>query len=284
MQPSGSKREEVKLQLPHAQPLHDPQRDPFVGNDTVDDNICEWAWLAIWNALPGAHSNVTVSVADGTATLSGVAQSLAERQAITAAVEKVQGVTRTIDRLRVARPRSTRAQLPAQPAALAIEHLVARPMLYVVRHCVLDESSISAAMRQAVPMLEEALAAHGALPMSELIVIYRNRIPGAVTVEIGVPIDLPPGAVTRSEPALGQSPGGPVLSQVADAGLPGLLRREAELVATAHAAGLEAGSFFWQSFDYDQTHPWTAHPEARVFLPVVPTPALSQIAPSGASL
>jgi hypothetical protein len=277
MLPSASKWKEASHTLPHPQPMLDPTHDPFVGNETVDDNIAEWATLAIWNALPDHCSNVSASVANGTVILTGVVHSLKQRRVIVEAVSKVRGVSNVVDRVRLDRSTLRRVRTKSRPA-LTLEEFPARPMLYVVRHCVLDEASISAAMRQALPMLDEAVSARGAKAIGELIVVYRNRVPGAVTVEIGVPVDLSIDANGPGEPALGQSPSGAMLSRTAVAGLPGLLRREAELVATAQAAGLGAGSFFWQTFSHDQTHPWLGHPEAKVYLPIVPNSATSEIA------
>lgn len=281
MMPGQSNRHEGNRDAVESRPFVDPHQTPFVGNETVDDNIAECAQLAIWSALRGQRSNVSVNVADGTATLAGTAQSEAQRQAIAEAVALVKGVDRVANRIRIARLRPLRTQLAPRAAALALEQIAARPMLYVVRYCVLDEASISAAMRQAVPTLENALATRGAPPMRELIVVYRNRVPGAVTVEIGVPADLRADATIDGEPALGMSPGGAMISRVADAGLQGLVRREADLAATARAAGLEAASFFWQSFTRDQARAWNGHPQARVFLPIIPHTANRQVAPSG---
>jgi hypothetical protein len=220
-------------------------------------------------------------VTNGTVTLTGAVHSLKQRTLIVDAVNRVQGVTRVVDCIRPDRVRHRQSRGKSRATA-AIKEITAHPMLYVVRHCVLDEASISAAMRQALPLLEEAVSARGAKATGELIVVYRNRVPGAVTVEIGVPVDLSIDADSPGEPALGRSPGGAMLSRTAIAGLPGLLRREAELVATARAAGLEAGSYFWQSFSHDQTHPWVGHPEAKVYLTIVPNPAASEIGTSEA--
>jgi hypothetical protein len=281
MLPSASKWKEAGHILPHPQTMLDPTHDPFVGNVTVDDNIAEWATLAIWNALPHQRSSVSAKVANGTVTLTGAVHSLKHRDLIVDAVNRVRGVARVVDRIRPDTVRSRRSRDKSRATA-AIKEITARPMLYVVRHCVLDEASISAAMRQALPMLDDTVAARGAGAIGEFIVIYRNRVPGAVTVEIGVPVDLSIDADSPGEPALGRSPGGAMLSRTAIAGLPGLLRREAELVATARAAGLEAGSYFWQSFSHDQTHPWVGHPEAKVYLTIVPNPAASEIGTSEA--
>jgi hypothetical protein len=216
-------------------------------------------------------------VANGTVTLAGVVHNLKQRRAIVEAITKVRGVSHVVDRMRLDRATPRRVRTKSRPT-LTLEEFPVRPMLYVVRHCVLDEASISAAMRQALPILDEAGSARGAKAIGEFIVVYRNRVPGAVTVEIGVSVDLSVGASARGEPALGQSPSGTMLSRTAVAGLPGLLRREAELVATAQAAGLGAGSFFWQVFSRDQTHPWVGHPEAKVYLPIVPNPATNEMA------
>ena len=276
MLPSGSKWTEASTKLPHPQPVLDPSHDPFVGNESVDDNISEWAKLAIWNVLPRRSSTVSVKVANGAVTLSGVAHSSEQRRLIVEAVSKVQGVARVIDRIRLETVRPRRVRSKTAPS-VGLEEITTHPMLYVVRHCVLDEASISAAMRQAVPLLDEAVSARGMTAIGEVVVVYRNRVPGAVTVEIGVPVDLSIDAASPGEPALGQSPGGAMLSRMAVAGLPGLLRREAELVGTAGAAGLRAGSYFWQSFSHDQTHPWVGHPEAKVYLPIVPNPATPEV-------
>lgn len=277
MPATGSKRNGDAPQLPHPKQPIDPQHDPFVGNETVDDNICEWAKLAVWNAIPGHHLSVAVS--DGVVTLAGAVEQLEQRRLAVAAAARVEGVRRVVDRIRVARLAGRRGGAAPHPAGSALTQVAARPMLYVVRHCVLDEASMSAALRQAVPVLDNALSTRGEAPMRDLIVIYRNRVPGAVTVEIGAPLETSPEAVVPGEAVLGVSPGGAMLSRIADAGLPGLLRREAELAATARSAGLEASPFFWQSFTYAQTHPWTGHPEASIYLPIVPPPASQPAAP-----
>ena len=277
MLPSGSKWKESSSKLPHPQPMLDPTHDPLAGNETVDEDISEWATLAIWNIPPRRSSSVSVKVVDRAVTLTGVAHSSEQRRLIVEAVSKVQGVARVIDRIRLETVRARPVRSKSLPS-VALEEVTARPMLYVMRHCVLDEASISAAMRQAVPMLDEAVLERGARTTGEMVVVYRNRVPGAVTVEIGVPIDPIAAVAEQGEPALGQSPNGAMLSRMAEAGLPGLLRREAELTATARAAGLGAGSYFWQSFSHDQTRPWLGHPEAKVYLPIVPIPATPEIA------
>ncbi len=269
MLPPDSKYDEVSTDFPDSRLVDDPLHGPFVGNQTVADNITECVQLAIWSALSGQRSNVSVNVRDGAATLAGTVPTQERRQAIVEAVGRVKGVQRVVDRIRVARLRPLRTQFATHATAVALEQIAARPMLYVVRYCVLDDASISAAVRQAVPILESALASHGAPPMRELIVVYRNRVPGAVTVEIGVPVDLVTDAASGGEPALGRSPGGAMISAVAERGLPELLRRQADLVETACASGLEVEFFFWQQFTRDQVQVWRGHPRAKLFLPII---------------
>jgi hypothetical protein len=136
-------------------------------------------------------------------------------------------------------------------------------VLYLRRFCAADETSTSAAIREAVAHLDTQLAGRQQRP-ERLIVIYRNIHPETMTLDIGMPIDgaveLPPA----SEFHLDVKPQEPAAQTIAEAGFPGLIEARDRLLELGHQPG--TSPVFWQIFDAEGFRPWTGHPKAPLYL------------------
>jgi hypothetical protein len=73
--------------------------DPFVGNETLDDNLAESAQIAAWKALGGRCNCLTVSASSGCVTLSGTVDSKVDAERCEAAVRSVKGVQQVVNTL-----------------------------------------------------------------------------------------------------------------------------------------------------------------------------------------
>lgn len=263
------------LGLPHPQPPIDPARTPLVGNESVDDNIAECAQIAIWNVIGKRGRAVTLSVDQGVVTISGKLVTGERRDAVIAAIGRLRGVRYVVDETIVPpHPNPAARSRPSRPRkATHIEWTEPRPFAYLVRFCSLDEASMSAAIRQAVAQLDAFLAAEALPAAQSLIVVYKNRQPQTVTLEIGVPAEL--GTVHQAAEGVhtGLMPGGASLTVRADPGLAGLLNAEAALARLASKSGHAALDQLWQEFDAASFRPWLGHPPAPLHLAIRQKPA-----------
>ena len=135
-----------------------------------------------------------------------------------------------------------------------------RPLVYVVRFCGTEESSVASAIRQGIGVLDSFLQRQGADEPSELVIVYRNRLPGAVTLQIGFPVDQRIANAAAGEVFAGLTPSGPMIEI-----LPG---GDLEEVLSVGARLPEGGpSLTWQTFRPADFRPWRAHPSAPVMAP-----------------
>lgn len=145
--------------------------------------------------------------------------------------------------------------------------VVPRPMIYVVRYCGEEDASTTAAIRQAIEVLDRHLVSIGEPVGRELIVVYRNWLPGAVTVEVGYPVDQSVADQTTGEIASKSAPFGPMVSMITAWGFASVLAAERRLTgplsATAHKR-----TFTWQSFKGSEFRPWQGHPPAQLLAPL----------------
>lgn len=170
-------------------------------------------------------------------------------------------------------PNSHRAADAAVGASrAAVEFVAPRSMVQLVRYCSVDEASLSAALRQAVDILDGFAAARGLPPVEDLIVVYRNRQRDTVTMEIGAPVEADIAETAEGELHAAIAPHGSFITRQVDAGLPNLLAGETELAEIAAAMGASAQPYFWQTFPAAHFRPWQGHPAAKVYL-AVPPPA-----------
>lgn len=237
-------------------PQTEPMPAPFVGNLSVDDNIAEGVRVAIWSAIGERAHAIVASVAEGIVTLTGQYRSAAEQAAVHRAVSGVPGVHKLVD---------------AGDVGIAAEHSAVvtvqekTPLVQVTRFCGLDEASMSAAIRQAVDVLDAFMVAQGAALPQTLIIRYRNPIEGAMTLEIGVPTAIAPASIPRGEIGMSALPAGPRTRQPVAGGVPGLVAGVADLTAR----GAEA---IWQEFGAETFRPWRRHPDSELIAILPPVP------------
>lgn len=151
----------------------------------------------------------------------------------------------------------------ASGASGAIHDAGPRPFVHVVRYCGLDEASTTAAIRQAVEILDAFVAAQGASPIEALIIVYRNRLPGAITLEIGAAVSPAIAEKVGGELIATTTPSGPMVSVAAQPGFAGLLQA-ADHLTTGGGSG---PTYFWQVFGAEAFRPWRGYPQADVKAP-----------------
>ncbi len=135
-----------------------------------------------------------------------------------------------------------------------------RPLVYVVRFCGTEESSVASAIRQGIGVLDNFLQRQRAGEPSELVIVYRNRLPGAVTLQVGFPVDQRIANAAAGEVFSGLTPSGPMIEM-----LPGGDLEEVLSVGARLPEG--RSSFTWQTFRQSDFRPWREHPSAPVIAP-----------------
>lgn len=148
-----------------------------------------------------------------------------------------------------------------QPAQTAepTEHQ-GRPLVYVVRFCGTEESSVATAIRQGIGVLDNFLHQQRAGEPTELVIVYRNRLPGAVTLQVGFPVDQRIASAATGEVFAGLTPSGPMIEMLRGGDLQEVLGVGARLPEGP-------SSFTWQTFDQSDFRPWREHPSAPVLAP-----------------
>lgn len=135
-----------------------------------------------------------------------------------------------------------------------------KPLVYVVRFCGIEESSVASAIRQGIGVLDDFLERQRADGPDELVVVYRNRLPGAVTLQIGFPVKQPVADAATGEVFAGVTPSGSMVEMLPGGDLDDVLNV---------GAGFPEGtsSFTWQTFHQRDFRPWRGHPSAPVMAP-----------------
>lgn len=73
--------------------------DPFVGNESADDNLAECVQVAVWNAAHGKCHELSVAAVQGHVTLSGAVETAQHIQDCEAAVRALPGVAQVVNNL-----------------------------------------------------------------------------------------------------------------------------------------------------------------------------------------
>jgi hypothetical protein len=227
--------EDAFHRLPH--PRERKPGAPFVGNETGDDNLCETAQVAAWTALGGRCHELNVTGKSGRVTLDGSVDSADQAQICAAAVRALPGVLEVTNKLVF--PATTAGELRAK-RGIPTAPLAA----YVTHFCQLHAASVTAAIRSSLPTLEAIIGSH---PSSRGFVVYRNRQPGAITVEVGFPVETRPVGNAAKDLSIGAVPAQPFLSAaLADDEFATLLDAYDELCRRARELGEQPASYFWQ--------------------------------------
>lgn len=228
----------------------DPLHRPFVGNQTIDDNLRESVKVAIWNIMGARERGLDIDVTAGVATLSGPVTDRTEAGLIRKAAMSISGIADVIDRLvpAGAPAPALRNSVGAAPPAVALTKMVS-----VTRFCGLDDASTGAAIRQAVGRLEHFFAERQLPAPDTLIIVYRNLIPGAITLELGFPVPAHGEPRTDGEFSITEVP--PLDEQVAMTapGLQPIIMTLRDLMRASHP-------FAWQVLEAAEFRPWRGNP------------------------
>lgn len=251
---AGNHQRHHQHELPHPGAPVDVHRGPFVGNETIDENLVECAQIAVWNALGPIGGHVEFGTANGAIRVGGHVETREDRDAALRAVAMAIPSAHLIDDLTVKATKAA-ARPPASPAA------VGAPIVRVRRFCSLTDSSLSAAIRSALDRLDTTLAPSGAR-LDRVVVIYRNRGRSTVTIDVGIPMDPLIGA--DGDVQNDRMPSGPEVSTLAAAGVEGLMAAQALLLGDAH--GTEHDAVWWQTFSAAEIRPWTGLPASQLHL------------------
>jgi hypothetical protein len=136
-----------------------------------------------------------------------------------------------------------------------------RPLVYVVRFCGTEESSVASAIRQAISVLDNFLQGQGAEEAQELVVVYRSRLPGAVTLQVGFPVSQRIAHAAGGEVFAGLTPSGPMVEMLPGSDLDDVLGVAARLPKG------RASFTCWQIFRASDFRPWRQHPSVPVMAP-----------------
>lgn len=238
---------------------------PRPDNPESDENLANAAQLAIWACNGALRGHVQATVRDGRATLTGLVTTEEERRQAEAAVralgEEFRAVTNRIELV------GERADTPmAEPSAP--EAVEGHAMVYVSRFCGLDSSSLTAAINDAVGVLDRLFAGEGLTPPGEAIVVYRNRLAESVVVDVGYAVAAAPEAMPGEQFNVGRSPEGQMIWLLPATGVHGVFEAHDRLVRHAHAAGLVPGSYAWQRISRTGEHRDADRHATPLYLPV----------------
>lgn len=253
--------------LPEAREPGDMLEAPFVGNASIDDNVRECVQVGLWAVLREAERALSIGVAKGVVTLSGPIPT-AKREAVLKAAHAVHGVRKVIDCM-------TEASAPAIPAD-ADQQTPApggtpEPFIYVTRYCGESDASSAAAIRDAVAVLDRFLAGQDAAPATQLLVLYRNHLPGAITLEIGFPTRADIAARAVGEIRAGTTPAGQMRSILPPAGFGPVLAAATDLIGQDGRPLGHDGAYAFQRFVAEQFRPWCGHPSTPLMAPMQDT-------------
>jgi hypothetical protein len=233
----------------------------------TDEDLENAAGVAIWNCAPALRHRVHVAARSGVVTLTGTVASNRQRAAVVRAVRALdRDIRQVIDELRVAP--ETHVEDLAGPAPYARHEFAGDPMLYVTRYCSTEPSSITAALNDAARTLDQRFAALGLEPPDAVVVVYRNRLPESLTIDVGyvLPAGLP--LAPEAELQAGRTPGGVMLSAPAPRGMRDLLGTHDRLIEEAGRQGLAPGNFAWQRFPYSAIRIQPMHRPGPLYIPV----------------
>lgn len=244
--------------------LQTPQPD----EPATDENLVNAARVAIWNCEPGLSQCVHVAASKGHLTLTGVVEDDRQRSAIEAAVSALAGAEGLTNAIEVGGAPDSGGAAPAPPPAR--HQVTAEPMLYVTRYCGIEPYSLTAALHEAVDVLDRRFAEFGLPTPDEVVVIYRNRLPESVVLDIGYVVPESTAVETREDLKLGRTPEGAMLAAPAPFGSRRLFEAHDQLVQQAHLADLLPANYAWQRFPRAAARLRPDHPAAPLYLPLDP--------------
>jgi hypothetical protein len=234
----------------------------------TDEDLENAAEVAIWNCDPALRDRVRVSAKQGVLTLAGIVDSGAQRAAVVQAVRALDhDIVRVVDQLDVMPPAAP-AVNDAGPEPFGRREIDSEPMLYVTRYCSTEPSSIAAALNDAAQTLDRRFEALGLAQPEAAIVLYRNRLPESLTIDVGyilpASLSLPPEIELKS----GGTPAGIMLSAPSPRSPRDVLGTHDRLLEEAGRQALSPDTFAWQRFPCSALRIQPVHLPGPLYLPV----------------
>jgi len=242
-------------------------QEPLEDHAASDEDLTNAAQVAIWNCDPDLHRRVRASANDGHLTLTGTVATQRQRSSIEAAVLGLgNGANRLTNMIECIGTAQSEEEKPTPPAAH--QKVAAEPMLYVRRYCGTEPYSLTAALHEALGVLDRRFLDLGLAVPGEAIVIYRNRLPESVVLDVGYA--LPSSAHMKSDDELkvGMTPEGTMLSAPAAFGSRRLFQVHDQLIQRARLGNLSPTNFAWQRLPLGAARLRVEHPAAPLYLPV----------------
>jgi hypothetical protein len=151
------------------------------------------------------------------------------------------------------------------PSAV-LEWVHSSPIVYAVRHCGLDASSIAAGVKSASAELDQFFLDRRAERSRKAIITYRNLQPETVTVEVGALVSERVAALAADRICGGKSPQGLVFSLAFPRGARMLGEALETLRTRAVEQGFEEPTCYWQR-PLDIDDPWPADTLTTLYAP-----------------
>jgi hypothetical protein len=241
--------------------LQQPQPD----HAPSDEDLANAAQVAIRNSEPGLHGRIHATATDGHLTVTGTVDSALQQRAIEVAVLALKGSVKsaTIDVEIVG------ASAPRDALRPMVHHqVVGEAMVYVTRYCGLEPYSLTAALHEAMDALDRRFAELGLPVPAEVVIVYRNRLPESVVLDIGYVLPAAAQVAGRDDMKLGRTPEGFMLAAPAQYGGRDLFAVHDQLLRQAQLANLSPVNFAWQRFPLKDARLPVEHPASPLFLPV----------------
>ena len=237
--------------------LQHPQQD-----HATDEDLANAALLTIHNCAPDLHGRIRASATDGHLTLTGTVENALQRRAIEVAVSKcgAKSVTNAIEIVGA-------AAVGEVPHPTADHQVAGEPMLYVTRHCGLEPYSLTAALHDAIGVLDRRFAELNLPVPEEVVVVYRNRLPESVVLDIGYALSPSAQVVGSDDLRLGRTPEGAMFAAPAQFGARELFEVHDQLLRRTHLAELSPAAFSWQRLSLQNARLPTEHPASLLFVP-----------------
>ncbi len=237
---------------------------PFVGNETVEDNLTEAIQIAAWKAIGSAKCGIDFELEGHTVTMRGELDTEQRRKALEQAIFGIPGIQIVLNKVSLAATGSSTSQDHA--TSFETVHVAPSTIAYATRFCSFDEASLSAAIRDAVAALDLAFDSQGLPASRELVIVYRNDRYGTVTLQVGMPSQQ---FAAIGEFHVGPAPAGRMAVAGIDADVQAIQTARATLLGAIAESGETAADYYWKRFDEGAFRPWNGHPAAQIFVPLM---------------
>lgn len=239
---------------------------PFVGNESVDDNVAEAVQIALWKELGPARDTVQVRFSHGEAILTGSVPSADERLAAERAVRALECISVVTNDIEVA----AQATEPDHAEATTRKHAgdPSDQMIFVTRYCSLEEPSMIAAIKDGIKALSTFLTSQRLGAPKEVLLFYHNQRSHTISIDIACSGMLSGRRFPEEEIRTRIMPKEKLISATPSEGLDGMLATSDQLRAKAGYADSHAIPIYWQRIPLEPDPFSSGWPAAPIYMPV----------------